>query len=162
MSDEYKKLYSSLEVLGAAIKKAEDHLRKSPSAHELYIDITEDFLKFHPENHENARYTLRFAYSDGYVDEQLMNDVDLLADLSIFLANDPDLPINSIGSYLWDLSECPSDEKIAYAKYIPELISLANKKILDLAATAEDYAGEIEQALAMAAKKPERKPKKKS
>jgi hypothetical protein len=158
MSDEYKKLYASLAVLGSAIKKAEEHIKRSPSAGDVFIDVTEAHNECRPPmtaENEGFRWTLRLA------DDCDEDGFHRWAGLNLFLANDPDLPGDRKGSCICDLSDLPSDQMVAYSKYLPELIRLTDQKVSELADKAEDYAGEIEQALAMAAKKPVREKKKK-
>lgn len=153
MSDEYKKLYASLSVLGAAIKKAEEQIKRSPSAGDVFIDVTEANNKCCPPmtaKDAGFRWTLRLA------DDCEEDGMHCWAGLHLFLANDPAFPDDRKGSCISALSDLPSHEMIAYSKYLPELIRLADEKILELAGEAENIAGEIEQALAAAAKKPVR------
>jgi hypothetical protein len=156
MSDEYKKLYASLTVLGAAIKKAEAHINTLPAKNEVFIDITDEYRMLNPWIDRQHPDDEVFCNPDDPTQFMLrMSHDDEGSTICFFYENRED-GLNCLN----DLSDSSSEEKIFFAKYIPELIRLADLKVLELAKRAEDYAGEIEQALMMAAKKPERKAKK--
>jgi hypothetical protein len=153
MSDEYKKLYDSLAVLGAAVKKAEDHINTLPAKHEVFIDITDEYRMLNPWMDDpedptfpdDTQFTLRMSRT--HRDEE---------DVIAFWYENKEEGLNILDGW----SGKSSEVKIFFAKYIPELIRLADLKVVELAKRAEDYAGEIEQALMTAVKKPERKAKK--
>lgn len=173
MSDEYKKLYSSLTVLGAAIKKVEAHLAKHPFRDDLFIDVSKEFFAFHPEglpideesgfrNEDEIQLLLGMDINDQQRSERGENSLMGATTDALYIhyaeINVPDGITATIDTQ-FKLSDLPSHEKVAYSKYLPELIRLADTKILELADEAENIAGEIEQALAAAAKKPVREKK---
>ena len=155
MTDEYQKLYASLSVLGKAIEKVEAHLAKHPARLEVFVDVTDEYWRINPDGHYDDDGLI--VENDGHhpVTLRMSNNVaDYVDDLLIcFEGEDGNVEE-------WRrLSDASSTEKTAFAKYLPELIRIADLKVLELAKQAEDYAGEIEQALAAAAKKPTRKAK---
>lgn len=162
MTDEYKKLYASLTVLGAAIEKVEAHLAKHPFRKDLYIDVTDTFYELHPEGYayENIDPEHNAVWEKGT--SELNLGMNFLGEDKLYIhCHDINLPEGYVTSFdpVFELSSLPSHEKVAYSKHLPELIRLADTIILELGVEAENIAGEIEQALAMAAKKPVREKK---
>ena len=153
MTDEYKKLHANLAVLGSAIKKVEAHLAKHPERDSVVIDVGDVFYSFYPGCHlEDIELGLVEGENDIYL------GMDYRGSDTLWIQYETAEGFKR----LHKLSDLPSVEMIAYSVYLPELIRLADEKILELADEAENIAGEIEQALAAAAKKPERKPKAKA
>ncbi len=163
MTDEYKKLHANLAVLGSAIKKVEAHLAKHPARNNLFVNISKDYFDFHPDGGLDYEARQVPLSNEDKIEVLLGMDINGSDTLCVHYAeiNVPDGITPTIDT-LFKLGDLPSDEMIAYSKILPRLIWLADKKILELADEAENIAGGIEQALAAAAKKPERKPKAKA
>jgi len=150
MTDEYKKLHASLAVLGSAIKKVEAHLAKHPAKKEAFADISEEYWEQHPispdDEYDKFEVQLRL---EEHSNELVIGCMQHYRDGFRF-------------DVFKRLSDCSSNEMIAYSSHLPNLIEYADSVVSELADEAENIAGEIEQALANAAKKPERKPKTKA
>jgi len=158
MTDEYKKLHASLAVLGSAIKKVEAHLVKHPARDKIFVNVDDVYYHFYPDGHYYEKDMEAPRMKKGVQSFWLGMDIDSIDNDRLMIHYVED------GCYSSDhfLSDCSSREMVAYSKYLPELIRLADESILELADEAENIAGEIDQALAAAAKKPERKPKAKA
>lgn len=150
MSDEYKKLHASLMVLGSAVKKVEAHLAKHPQRNSLCIDVDDVFYLFYPECHLEEK---DMGFVKGKADIYLAMDSGGSDTLWVHYETSEGL------EPLYKLSDLPSAEMVEYSSLLPDLIRLADETILELAGEAESIAGEIEQALAAAAKKPVREKK---